>query len=123
MVKKNQETITIREYTVPVTRYIRHKITGEIMDYNPHALIRPENDYEPYDGPLHGADDDQEEPQQEGLPEDDRIAKIKAAIATLPTDAFGKPFGGKPAMPRVSAVTDAVGFRVTVQDIEKAMGI
>ena len=52
---------------------------------------------------------------------EDRIAKIRAAIATIPVENYGQPYAGKPAMPKVADVSAAAGFKVYADEIGLAM--
>ena len=47
----------------------------------------------------------------------DRLEIIKAAIAQIPVEAYGKSIGNKPALPKVKDVSDLAGFKVTAAEI------
>lgn len=57
------------------------------------------------------------------IPEGDRAEKIKAAIATISVENYGKPAGGRPAMPRVGEVSELVKFKVSADEIIAAMEV
>ena len=63
----------------------------------------------------------QQETVEEAPDGDDRIEKIKAAIAMIPVENYGSPYAGKPAMPKVADVSAAAGFKVYADEIGLVM--
>jgi hypothetical protein len=54
---------------------------------------------------------------------EDRIAKIKAAVESIPVENYGSPYAGKPAMPKVKDVSEAAGFKVYADEVGLVMGL
>lgn len=52
-----------------------------------------------------------------GPPDTDRATVIRAAIAQIPVESYGKPVGGKPALPKVAEVSALAGFKVSADEI------
>lgn len=124
---------------MPNPKFIRHRITGIVYDFNPAALKRPENDYEPYEGEpeVKGAAvtvaeakevktaeaESTEEGKTEGadgVGTNRKQAIIDAVKAVNPAD-YSAPAGGRPAMPKVGAISDAVGFKVSADEVAEAV--
>jgi len=59
----------------------------------------------------------------EDMAAEERIAKIKAAVESVPVENYGAPYAGKPAMPKVKDVSDAAGFKVYADEIGLVMGL
>jgi len=66
-----------------------------------------------------------EEPPQEMDPEMvkaiERMAAIREVVAGIAPEFYAKPAGGRPAMPKVEAVSSLTGFKVSVEEILDAM--
>lgn len=50
-----------------------------------------------------------------------REAQILAAVQQIEPENYGKPAGGRPAMPKIAAVEYLTGFKVTTAEILTAM--
>jgi len=97
-------------------KYIRHRLTGAVYDFNPAALKRSENDFEPYDGP----EKEKTAPvSQEGAEE--RAAAILAAVKSIDPAAYSAAAGGRPAMPKVGAISEIVKFKVSGDEVAAAV--
>lgn len=54
----------------------------------------------------------------------DRAEVIKAAVQSVPSDQYGAPAAGRPAMPKVGAIRLATGLKdVTVEEVLEAMSV
>lgn len=66
-----------------------------------------------------------EEPPQEMDPEMvkaiERMAAIREVVGGIAPEFYAKPAGGRPAMPKVEAVSSLTGFKVSVEEILDAM--
>jgi len=108
-------------------KYLKQTTTGRIYPFSPFKANR--DDMEPYEMPAEeaaapvagGKAKDIVEPQEETKAvlagEFDRLEIIKAAIAQIPVESYGKPIGNKPALPKVKDVSDLAGFKVTAVEI------
>lgn len=50
-----------------------------------------------------------------------RNLAIQKVVAGIETEFYGKPTGGRPAMPKVEAVSSIAGFKVSADEILEAM--
>lgn len=129
-------------------KYLRQKDTGRIYVYRENLAGRA--DMEPYEMPVkEEAPGPPVEttaatlavavmapaapvntPAPEGTPPaesasgsvvDDRKALIKGAISMILPEEFSKPAMGRPAMPKVAQVSQILGFKVSAEEILKAM--
>ena len=108
-------------------KYLKQTTTGRIYPFSPFKANR--DDMEPYEMPVEEtpvpvtaekAKDigvPQEETKEALEGEFDRLEIIKAAIAQIPVEAYGKSIGNKPALPKVKDVSDLAGFKVTAAEI------
>lgn len=115
---------------MPNPNYLIQDVTGRIYPYTAAIAIRP--DLKPYEMPIAVKEVKKEvkkeiEKLQDILADapdfaaaEERIEKIKAAIKTIPLESYGKPRMGLPAMPKVADVSEAAGFRVTVDEVAAA---
>lgn len=55
------------------------------------------------------------------LEADERLAKIKAAIAQIPVENYGKAAAGRPALPKVGDVSTLAGFKVSAAEIVEVL--
>ena len=108
-------------------KYLKQTTTGRIYPFSPFKANR--DDMEPYEMPVEEtpAPVTVEKPKDIVVPQDetkevlegefDRLEIIKAAIAKIPVESYGKSIGGKPALPKVKDVSDLAGFKVTAAEI------
>lgn len=60
--------------------------------------------------------------KEEIAKEDDRLFKIKAALASIPQSKWGKLLGGKYILPKVAEVSEIAGFKVSVEELKAIVG-
>ena len=108
-------------------KYLKQTTTGRIYPFSPFKANR--DDMEPYEMPVEEtpvpvtaekAKDivvPQEETKKSPVVDAARLEIIKAAIAKIPVESYGKSIGGKPALPKVKDVSDLAGFKVTAAEI------
>lgn len=51
----------------------------------------------------------------------ERMARIREVVSGIAPEFYAKPAGGRPAMPKVDAVSALTGFKVSVEDVHDAM--
>jgi len=108
-------------------KYLKQTTTGRVYPFSPFKANR--DDMEPYDmsaeeAPLPVAVEkakdivvSQGETDKTLDGEFDRLEIIKAAIAQIPVESYGKSIGNKPALPKVKDVSDLAGFKVSAAEI------
>lgn len=122
-------------------KYLRQKDTGRIYVYRENLAGRA--DMEAYEMPVKEAapaappadhivdapnmidapipEDPQPAESASGSIVDDRKVLIKGAISKILPEEYGKPAMGRPAMPKVAQVSQILGFKVSAEEILKAM--
>jgi len=108
-------------------KYLKQTTTGRVYPFSPFKANR--DDMEPHEMPAEEAiapvaaekaKDIVVPPQETKVPSDEAIKRldiIKAAIAQIPVESYGKSIGNKPALPKVKDVSDLAGFKVSAAEI------
>jgi len=105
-------------------KYLKQTTTGRIYPFSIFKANR--DDMEPYEMPVINPvaqekiydEHKRQAAAKEALEgEFGRLEIIKAAIAQIPVESYGKPIGNKPALPKVKDVSDLAGFKVTAAEI------
>jgi len=127
-----KEPMKLREAAMKIDllnppKYLKQTTTGRVYPFSPFKANR--DDMEPYEMPAEEAPapvaaekvkDIVVPPQETKAPSGEEIKRleiIKAAIAKIPVESYGKPIGNKPALPKVKDVSDLAGFKVTAVEI------
>jgi hypothetical protein len=104
-------------------KYIKELRNGNCINFDdaPHlankeGFIVIGEDGEPIGGPAAAAEE-----ITEVKTDTQRLLAIADAITAIDPATFTKPTGGRPAMPKVAAVSAMVGYTVTAAEIESAM--
>ena len=122
---KIAERADMEAYEMPEEEVKDEKVTEEVTEPNVEMVEEPVVDDEKTklleEVAALQAQLKQQETVEEAPDGDDRIEKIKAAIATIPVENYGSPYAGKPAMPKVADVSAAAGFKVYADEIGLVM--